>query len=186
MADARLVVAENQGGAAAAVAALREHGAVLGRVCMALLGGDREAVEKALERVAREVGAKPEAANHGSTKAWLLGLARVACATQLSKVPVRTSHGSERERERERARAREDAAPATERIGDAADAASAREPLATLKPTEREAIVLHVVGGLDAAGVATACGTDEATARARIARGLVQLAAEPTADEVSK
>ena len=44
--------------------------------------------------------------------------------------------------------------------------AAAREPglarsaLGKLKPTEREAVVLHLVGGLDAAQVAEACGID--------------------------
>ncbi len=136
--------------------ALREHAAVLGRVCMALLG-DREGAEKALERVAREAGAK----NAVPTKAELLGLARVACATQLSKLPMKKDGG-----------------PTTARMGAAQDAGFARAALGRLKPTERDAIVLHLVGGLDAADVARACGIDEQTARARIARGLLQLTEE--------
>ena len=54
----------------------------------------------------------------------------------------------------------------------------ARAALGKLKPTEREAVVLHLVGGLDAAQVAEACGVDLATARARIARGVSQLVQE--------
>jgi len=51
-----------------------------------------------------------------------------------------------------------------------------RAMLAELKPTEREAVVLHTIGGLSLADVALACGVDEATARARISRGMVALA----------
>lgn len=47
--------------------------------------------------------------------------------------------------------------------------------LGRLKPTEREAVVLHMVGGLDAAQVAQACGIDLTTARTRLARGVSQL-----------
>jgi DNA-directed RNA polymerase specialized sigma24 family protein len=153
MAYARLVVSEKAGGVEEA---LREHAAVLGRVCMALVG-DRDGAEKALERVAREAAGKSDGA---PTKASLLGLARTACATQLSKIPM----------------TRREAGPTTARMGAAQDAGFARASLGKLKPTEREAVVLHLVGGLDAADVARACGTDEQTARARIARGLLLLA----------
>jgi DNA-directed RNA polymerase specialized sigma24 family protein len=44
-----------------------------------------------------------------------------------------------------------------------------------LKPTEREAVVLALVGGLDASEVALACNVDLGTAKTRIARGLEQL-----------
>jgi DNA-directed RNA polymerase specialized sigma24 family protein len=54
----------------------------------------------------------------------------------------------------------------------------ARASLGKLKPTEREAVVLYLVGGLDAAQVAEACGVDLATARLRIARGVSQLVQE--------
>jgi DNA-directed RNA polymerase specialized sigma24 family protein len=143
--------------------ALRENAALLGRVCMALVG-DREVAERALERVAREAGSKP-IPDGADAKVWLLGLARVACATQLSKIPVRAPSSG-------------DASPNTARLGAAEDAAIARDKLAKLKPTEREAIVLTLVGGLDAAQVAAACGVDVATARARIARGMSQLVEE--------
>lgn len=138
------------------VAALREHGAVLGRVCMALLG-DAGAAECALERVAAEAGA----ARFGDAAyvlPRLMGMARVACANQLSKLPIRGATSPE--------------IRPTER---APEPALARAALGRLKPTEREAVVLHIVGGLDAAQVAAACGIDLAAARARIARGVAQL-----------
>ena len=68
-------------------AVMREHGAVVARVCMALLG-DAAAAELALERVAREAGvAKFE--DGKDARAVLMGIARGACANQLSKMPSR-------------------------------------------------------------------------------------------------
>ncbi len=136
------------------IAAFREHGPVIGSVCMALLG-EAAAAERALERVAAEAGsARFEASEDLLVR--LLGMARVACSNQLSKLPIRSMSAG--------------IAPAS-----SSEAALARSGLGRLKPTEREAVVLHVVGGLDAAQVANACGIDLTTARTRIARGVSQL-----------
>lgn len=142
-------------------AALKEHGPLLARVCMALVG-DRDAATRALEQVARDAATKtlPD-----DPRPLLLALARSACAVQTSRLPFRTQPAED--------------APRTARMGGEA-AARARAELATLRPTEREAVVLHVIGGLDAAGIAAACGIDEAAARARLARGVAQLAARKT------
>lgn len=121
---------------------------------MALLG-EAAAAERALERVAAEAGsARFEASEDLLVR--LLGMARVACSNQLSKLPIRSMSAG--------------IAPAS-----SSEAALARSGLGRLKPTEREAVVLHVVGGLDAAQVANACGIDLTTARTRIARGVSQL-----------
>ena len=141
-------------------AAIREHGAVLGRVCMALLG-DAGAAEWALERVAAEAGAA-KVDDSKDILARLMGMVRAACANQLSKPPIRTDRAPE-------------TAPERRPQG---EATLARAALGELKPTEREAVVLHIVGGLDAAHVAEACGIDLATARSRIARGVAQLVEE--------
>ena len=152
--------------AAGVAGLLAEHAAVMGRVAMALLG-DAARVEQVLDQVARDAGASalPE-----GTKpiAWLLGLVRGACAAQLSKLPLRSRAP--------------DAPPATERLG-AGVAVPARAALASLKPTEREAVVLSLVGGLEATDVAVACNVDVATARARIARGLEQLVQHDASEE---
>lgn len=149
----------------AASAAMREHGAVVARVCMALLG-DAAATERALERVARD--ASTTTFDDGkSALVRLLGLARVACANQLSKLPIRTAawgDGLELK-------------PATTREA-GREPALARAAIGKLKPTEREAVVLHLVGGLDAAQIAQACGIDLETARQRIARGASLLVQE--------
>lgn len=134
--------------------ALGPHGSTVAKVAMALMGDARE-VERVLEHVAREraTNKTPEGTRE---LVWLLGLARSACATQLSKIPLRREDG-----------------PHTERL--VTEASAARTELTQLRPTEREAVVLHLVGGLDAKEVAAACGVDFDTAKARIARGIGQL-----------
>lgn len=146
--------AEGASGRLGAAALIAEHGARLGRVCMALLG-DAAEVERALEHVAREAAGKSVPADAATPRAWIFGLARAACATRLSKLPLRTNVTGPRLPE---------PAPSPERA-----------MLATLRPTEREAVVLHAVGGLDAEEVAFACGVDRATARSRIAQGMAKL-----------
>jgi RNA polymerase sigma-70 factor (ECF subfamily) len=147
-------------------ALMREHGARIARVCMALLG-DAAAVERALERVARDAGAATFEEGKDAL-ARLMGFARGACATQLSKLPIRNtaSWGGDAKPETQRDQTREPGL--------------ARAALGRLKPTEREAIVLHLVGGLETAQVAEACGIDAETARQRIARGVAQLVEEET------
>jgi RNA polymerase sigma-70 factor (ECF subfamily) len=54
----------------------------------------------------------------------------------------------------------------------------AREALAKLKPSEREAVVLRYDAGLGFRELALACGIDEATARKRVSRALARLRAE--------
>ncbi|MEA2748920.1 MAG: hypothetical protein QOI41_3063 [Myxococcales bacterium] len=148
---------------------MREHGAVVARVCMALLG-DAAATERALERVARDA-ATTTFENGKSALVRLLGLARVACANQLSnhaRLGIRTTAAWGESAE---------AKPATTRET-AREPAIARAAIGKLKPTEREAVVLHLVGGLDAAQIAEACGIELETARQRVARGVSQLVQE--------
>jgi RNA polymerase sigma-70 factor (ECF subfamily) len=142
---------------------INAHGDVLGRVAMALLGDPAE-VERALESAAQQAAGGRGVSEDVKPVAWLLGLVRDACAAQLTKLPLRSRSGAV------------DTPPTTERLG-AKEALPARAALASLKPTEREAVVLCLVGGLEAADVASACNVDVATAKARIARGLEQLLA---------
>ncbi len=158
----KALASEHEGTGAGAL--LREHGALLARVAMALLG-EQAAVERALEQVAKDAahGKAPGDATTSATRAWLLGLVRTACAAQSLRAPRGTL------------RLERDAAPETQRDG---DPGAARRSLARLKPTEREAVVLHLVGGLDARGIALACGVAEDVARARIASAVGQLIEE--------
>src|SRR3712207_2162766 len=69
-------------------ALLSQHADVLARVAMALVG-DASEVERVLEQVAREAGARP-APEDAAPLPWLLGLVRTASATQRSKLPLRS------------------------------------------------------------------------------------------------
>lgn len=156
-----------------ASALMREHVAAIARVCMALLG-DAAAAERALERVAQDAGAA--AFEEGKPAlSRLMGFARAACANQLFRLPIRSTAAYGTNAVKSEPAASNDAVRAG---GPARDPALARAALGKLKPTEREAVVLHLVGGLDAAQVAEACSIDPATARQRIARGVAQLVQE--------
>jgi RNA polymerase sigma-70 factor (ECF subfamily) len=54
----------------------------------------------------------------------------------------------------------------------------ARDALAKLKPSEREAVVLRYGSELSFREVAAACGVDEAAARKRVSRALSRLRAD--------
>lgn len=129
------------------IAELEAHLPVIGRVCMALLG-EKEAAERAVERVARDTGERGIPADV-PPRVFLLGLAHRACTTQLSRLPMRRSTQAYE---------------------------SKPSVLTKLKPTEREALVMHLVGGLDPAEIAQACGIDESAVRTRIGTGLSVLA----------
>ena len=158
-------------GSADVASLLNAHAAVMARVAMALLG-EAAHVERVLEQVAREAAGVAAAPDGVAPLAWLLGLVRAASATQLSKLPLRTRTGAP------------DTAPTTARIG-ASDAVPVRAAVATLKPTGRDAVVLSLVGGLEAADVAAACNVDVGTARTRFARGVEELLRQdaPSDDE---
>src|SRR5262249_9414385 len=108
-----------------------EHGEAVGRVCMALLGDANVAKEAVLEAFA-EAGAQP-------TRARLFGAARSACAKRLES----TRDWSD--------------APRTERMG-ASASEKMRAALRELRPTEREAVVLLLIGKLTPSEIALACG----------------------------
>lgn len=145
---------------------VREHGAVLGRTCMALLGSQADADEAVQETLLRAHRAMPTYRGEGTIKAWLCGIARHVCAhmletrrkgRELALVPVPdTDHGREALAAKQQARA-------------------LREALAQLKPSERDVLVLRFVAGLSSREIAIAINGDEAAARKRISRALARL-----------
>jgi RNA polymerase sigma-70 factor, ECF subfamily len=145
----------------------REHGHVLGRLCMALLGSQADADEATQETLLRAHRAMPTYRGEGSVKAWLCGIARHVCAHMLESrrrgrelaelVPV-PDDGEARDHFANRQRARE-----------------IRVALDQLKPSERDVLVLRFVADLSHREIATACNLDEATARKRISRALARL-----------
>ncbi|TMQ03816.1 MAG: RNA polymerase sigma factor [Deltaproteobacteria bacterium] len=154
----------------ALTACAREHGAVLGRLCMALLGSQADADEATQETLLRAHRAMASYRGDGSVKAWLCGIARHVCAHVLET----------RRRGRdvvERAGLTDDTEP-TQPIHDAAAhhrAHAIRRGLAALRPSEREALVLRYVADLGHRDIAGALQIDEAAARKRISRALAQL-----------
>jgi DNA-directed RNA polymerase specialized sigma24 family protein len=171
----------------------RDHGETAARVCMALLGDADEAArtlgealaEAALEHPRqrgeenqvehpRQRGEENQVEDHlraearsvypaGSERAFVLGHVRRACARRLEARPVKTAplgplaHGHT--------------------LAEETPGARLRASLATLRPTEREALLLRLVGGLTVEEVAESTGTTVADARARIGRALARLAA---------
>jgi len=141
------------------------HGAILGRLCMALLGSHADADEATQETLLRAHRGMASYRAEGSVKAWLCGIARHVCAHMLETrrkqrelLEIVPAEGEARDVFELRRRARE-----------------VREALAKLRPTEREALVLRYVAGLSHRELATACGLDEAAARKRISRALARL-----------
>lgn len=147
----------------------REHGAALGRLCMAWLGSQAEAEEAAQETLVAAYRAMASYRGEASVRAWLFGIARKICARRLGQRLrrgerlrlVRPQEEAESDPEQDLAVARR-----AERI---------RAALNDLKPTEREAVVLRYQAGLSHREVAEACGIDEATARKRASRALAHL-----------
>src|ERR1043166_8856372 len=64
----------------AIAACARDHGAVLGRLCMALLGSQADADEAAQETLLRAHRGMASYRGEGSVKSWLCGIARHVCA----------------------------------------------------------------------------------------------------------
>src|SRR6185369_12387989 len=68
---------------AAIAACARTHGAVIGRLCMALLGSQADAEEATQDTLLRAHRAMATYRGEGSVKAWLCGIARHVCVRML-------------------------------------------------------------------------------------------------------
>ena len=152
----------------ALVACVRTHGAVLGRLCMALLGSQADADEATQETLLRAHRGMANYRGEGSVKAWLCGIARHVCAHALET--------------RRRGRQLLEVVPAPDEaspdeVARRQHARLLRDALGRLKPTEREALVLRFVADLSHREIASACNIDEAAARKRISRALERLRA---------
>ena len=146
----------------------RAYSAPLGRLCMALTGSQAEAEELTQETLIAAYDGFPQFRFEGSVRSWLFGIARRICGR----------HNEMKNRRQARLRLVHD----TGRGVDAGElhlererAIRARNALADLKPSEREAVVLRYDGGLSFREVAAACGVDEAAARKRVSRALSRL-----------
>jgi RNA polymerase sigma-70 factor, ECF subfamily len=148
---------------------IARYGQSIGRLCMAMLGSQRDADEVtqqtllvAHQRFAEVVGA-------ASLHAWLLSIARHECLLHLERNRRRTAPASQ--------------PPDAEGDGDGSAAvqrrkergAAARALLERARPGDREALLLRFGADLSFEEVATATGVDERTARQRVSRALLRL-----------
>lgn len=153
----------------AVTACAREHGAVLGRLCMALLGDQAEAEETAQETLMAAHDAMPSYRGEGSVRAWLFGIARRKCARKL-ETRIR------RERRLRLVHDAEGGAPMPdEELETRRRASRVRGALEQLKPSERDAVVLRYQAGLDYREIGEVCGIDEVAARKRVSRALARM-----------
>ncbi len=158
----------------ALTACARTHHAILGRLCMALVGRQADAVEAVQETLLRAHRGMASYRAEGSIKAWLCGIARHVCAHMLETrrkgrelLEVVPTEGEARDAFETRRKAR-----------------VLREALEKLKPSEREALVLRYVADLSHREIAMACGLDEAAARKRISRALERMRSVMPSEEI--
>ncbi len=152
----------------AAALCAREHGAAVGRLCMALLGDQAEAEETVQETLIAAHDAMAGFRGDGSVRAWLYGIARRKCARKLET----------RVRRQRRLRLVHDAEGVSlpdEVLETQRRAERVRDALEQLKPSERDAVVLRYQAGLGYREIGEACGIDEAAARKRVSRALARM-----------
>jgi RNA polymerase sigma-70 factor (ECF subfamily) len=146
----------------------RSHAATVGRLCMALTGSQTESDDLTQETfIAAHDGLDGYRAE-GSVRAWLLGIARRKCARQLERRGKRDAklHLVPRGEE----------PPDTEElVTRRRRAAFARDAMAEVRPSEREALLLRYLNDLSYRELADACGIEEAAARKRVSRAIAKL-----------
>jgi len=147
----------------------REHGAAIGRLCMAMLGSQAEAEETVQETLITAHGALASYRGEGSVRAWLFGIARRLCARRIET----------RVRRDRKLRLVHDATADAGQPDDVVErrrrARRVRAALEELKPSERDVVVLRYESGLSYREIAEAVGIDEAAARKRTSRALGRL-----------
>ncbi|HEY8429131.1 MAG TPA: sigma-70 family RNA polymerase sigma factor [Sandaracinaceae bacterium] len=152
----------------AAARCAREHGAAVGRLCMALLGDQAEAEETVQETLIAAHDAMGAFRGEGSVRAWLYGIARRKCARKL-EMRLRRQRRLRLVHDAEAAAAPDELLEAQRR------AERVRSALEQLKPSERDAVVLRYTAGLGYREIGEACGIDEAAARKRVSRALARM-----------
>ncbi len=149
----------------------REYALPLGRLCMAFTGSQAESEELVQETLLAAFDAFPQYRGDGTVRAFLFGIARRLCGRH---VEMRSRRESRLRLVHDTGRGKDAGELALERER----AQRARDALAKLKPSEREAVVLRYEGELSFRELAQACGVDEAAARKRVSRALSRLRAD--------
>jgi RNA polymerase sigma-70 factor (ECF subfamily) len=152
------------------------HGETLGRLCMSLAGSQTEAEDLVQETLLAAYQGFSGYREQGTVRAWLCSIARRKCARHLEL--------------RSRSRASRATGPEPELVASAEEqvvahrrAARARVLLESIRPSERETLVLRYAAGLTFREVAQACGIEEAAARKRASRALAALRSRLSVEE---
>jgi RNA polymerase sigma-70 factor (ECF subfamily) len=154
------------------------HGKSIGRLCMALLGSQPDAEEALQETFLAAHSSMPSFRGDGTVRAWLFGIARRQCARHIEKNKRHRGHLSVVPET-----VQSDDSPQLS-VADRERIRSVRSALSTLKPSERDALLLRYQSELSYREIAEACGIDEAAARKRASRGLQRLRKTLSAEEV--
>ena len=156
---------------------VREHGPAVGRLCMALLGSQPDAEEVLQETMLAAYAQMASWRGDGTVRSWLFGIARRQCARRFERGAIERRH---------HLRVVPDAASQSPVVSIEVmrRAEAVRAALGGLKPSEREALVLHYQGELSFREIAELCGIDEAAVRKRASRGLARLRKALTSDAV--
>ncbi|MCL2825025.1 MAG: RNA polymerase sigma factor [Polyangiaceae bacterium] len=152
------------------------HGSAIGRLCMALVGSQLDAQDLAQETLVAAYTSLPNYRSDGSVRAFLFGIARHLCARHVEtrsrrEVKLRLVHSSQDGDSNSDGGAQD----ASVWLDKREKAERARTALATLRPTERDAVVLRFMCEMTFSEVAGACGVDEPTARKRVSRAIARL-----------
>jgi RNA polymerase sigma-70 factor (ECF subfamily) len=150
----------------------RHHGRSIGRLCMALLGSASEADDALQDTLLAAHSSFGTFRGEGSFRAWLFSIARRRCARVIER---RVKQPSVEGQAADDATGGSSSEPADDLVDARRRALAARELLARVRPTEREALLLRYEAGLSYREVGEACGVDEAAARTRVSRGLARL-----------
>jgi RNA polymerase sigma-70 factor (ECF subfamily) len=149
----------------------RHHGPALGRLCMAMLGSQADAEDLAQETLLDAHAGLEGWRREGSMRAWLMAIARRKCARHIEKKVRRTG----------KLRLVHDVDRAPQSGGTESEvlrkqrADRARAALDTVRPSEREALLLRYGSDLSFREVGQACGIEEAAARKRVSRAIATL-----------
>lgn len=146
----------------------REHGAPVGRFCMALLGSQAEAEEAAQETLLASAAALPNFRGECSVRGFLFGIARNVCAKRLAT-------RSRRDRRLALVHDAEGPEGPHDLAVRRAEAHRVRVALEALRPSEREALLLRYEAEVSYAEMGMVLGIDEAAARQRTGRALARL-----------
>jgi RNA polymerase sigma-70 factor (ECF subfamily) len=170
-ADADIVRAITEGELRRALSAcVRQHAASIGRLCLALSGSQADADEltqQTLISAHQRFSELREPSTVGSVRGWLSAIARSKCQQHLARRRQPGAPG--------RLPVSVEPSAAEELLGLRKRAARARKLLERLHPHDRDALLLRYLSGLSFEDVALACRIDEATARQRASRGLIEL-----------